>query len=33
MSLSVLCIADVPAPWIVLEYLQNGDIKHFLMVS
>lgn len=25
--------ADVPAPWIVLEYLSHGDIKSFLMVS
>ena len=23
---------DVPAPWIVLEYLPHGDLKKFLMV-
>ena len=34
---TMLCVAcslsDVPAPWIVLEYLHNGDMKQFLIVS
>ena len=26
-------VADVPSPWIVLEYMEHGDLKTFLTVS